>query len=135
MNNKLYPVLITVLLTMSACDNNPMEPAPEPSAPVYIIQVIDETFRVQITDSTVSAEAERLLQSGEVRNIEGPLLAGDGDINAPYPWHLNPDSITFSDATIELCDGRPSMIQDDLDYWLNTVKAFCPWGVKVIGKE
>ena len=135
MNTKISLILLAVLVTLSACDSNSMDPDPEPTASTYTIQVIDETFRVQINDSTMAAEAERMLSTGDIRNIDGPLRAGNGDFNAPYPWHLDPDSITFSDATIEVCDGRPSMIEDDLEYWLNSVKAYCPWGVKVIGKN
>ena len=134
MNHQSALFFILLMFTLSACDSNSME-EDEPTAPVYVIQVIDQTFRVQISDSTVAAEADQLLQSGEARNIDGPLRAGDGDFNAPYNWHIAPDSINFSDVTIELCDGRPSMLEEDLDYWLNTVKAYCPWGVKVVGKE
>ena len=133
MNHISHFLLISLLLTLSACDSNSMNEAPTET--VYVIQVVDETFRVQITDSTQIAEAERLLQSGESRNIDGPLRAGSGDVNAPYPWHLDPDSIQFADFTIEVCDGLPSKIEDDLDYWINTVKAYCPWGVKVVGRE
>jgi hypothetical protein len=35
---------------------------------------------------------------------------------------------------MELCDGRPSMVEADLPYWLGTVKRFCPWGAKVVGE-
>jgi len=134
MNHQSALFLILLFLTLSACDSNSME-TDEPTVPVYVIQVIDQTFRVQISDSTVAAEADQLLQSGEEKNIAGPLRTGDGDFNAPYNWHIAPDSIHFADATIEVCDGTPSMLEEDLDYWLNTVKAYCPWGVKVIGKE
>ena len=134
MNPRIFLYLLCFVFVLSACDSNSMEPD-EPTEPVFVIQVIDQTFRVQINDSTVAAEAEQLLQNGETINIDGPLRAGDGGFNAPYNWHLSPDSITFAPVTIELCDGRPSMIEEDLDYWLNSVKAYCPWGIKVIGRE
>ena len=35
---------------------------------------------------------------------------------------------------VELCDGRPSFVEDDLDYWLDTVKQYCPWGVEVAAR-
>ena len=131
-----YTPILTLLITLlllSGCDSNDVN-SDEPEAPTYIIQVTTETFRVQINDAAVAAEAEQLLLSGEAKNINGPLVAGDGTFNAPYGWHIHPDSVTFIDATIELCDGAPSFIDDDLDYWINTVKYYCPWGIKVIGK-
>ena len=33
-----------------------------------------------------------------------------------------------AEVTIELCDGRPSMVEADLGYWLRRVGSFCPWG-------
>lgn len=133
MNYKTLFLLYLYLAFLSSCDSNSMDQAPEVTT--YIIQVDEETFRVQINDTAVVAEAEQLLQSGVERNINGPLRAGDGVFNAPFSWHLDPDSVHFADTTIELCDGIPSMVEKDLDYWLNTVQVFCPWAVKVVGKD
>jgi hypothetical protein len=36
--------------------------------------------------------------------------------------------VRLADVTIELCDGLPSHIDDDLGYWVRTVKRYCPWG-------
>jgi hypothetical protein len=38
----------------------------------------------------------------------------------------------MAEMTIELCDGTPSLVEADLDYWLDTVQRFCPWGAKLI---
>jgi hypothetical protein len=35
-------------------------------------------------------------------------------------------------AAIELCDGCPQMVEDDLDYWVETVGRFCPWSTRVL---
>ncbi|MEM4471678.1 MAG: hypothetical protein QXN61_05775, partial [Zestosphaera sp.] len=40
-----------------------------------------------------------------------------------------------ADATIELCDGMPSFVESELEYWLNVVKRYCPWNTKVIAEE
>lgn len=37
--------------------------------------------------------------------------------------------------TIELCDGTPAMIDDDLETWLTSVGSFCPWSAQVIAVE
>jgi hypothetical protein len=33
----------------------------------------------------------------------------------------------MAEMTIELCDGLPSYVENDLDYWVDTVGRFCPW--------
>ena len=60
------------------------------------------------------------------------LYAGDGGFNSPWSWHLDPATIEVPDLAIEVCDGRPSMVEADLPYWLSSVKAFCPWGARVV---
>lgn len=69
--------------------------------------------------------------SGTVGVVAGRIVRGDGGFNTPWSWHLDPLSIEVPDASIELCDGRPSMVQSDLDYWVDTVHTFCPWSARV----
>jgi hypothetical protein len=64
--------------------------------------------------------------------VLGSIVEGDGGYNEPWSWHMVPSTVDTADASIELCDGRPSFIEDDLDYWLDTVGQFCPWGATVV---
>jgi hypothetical protein len=41
----------------------------------------------------------------------------------------------MAEVTIELCDGRPSMVEENLDYWVDTVRFFCPWGARLLKVE
>ena len=41
----------------------------------------------------------------------------------------------MAEVTIELCDGLPSHVEEDLDYWADTVKRFCPWHAKIVRIE
>jgi hypothetical protein len=38
----------------------------------------------------------------------------------------------MADISVEVCDGKPSMVEGDLDYWLNTIGSYCPWSSKVV---
>jgi len=38
----------------------------------------------------------------------------------------------MAEFTIELCDGMPGFVESELDYWLDTVKSYCPWSAKLI---
>ena len=33
----------------------------------------------------------------------------------------------LAEISMEVCDGLPSDVEKDLDYWVDTVKRFCPW--------
>ena len=94
-----------------------------------------QTFRVLIREPAVINEAESLIGVGPGRILSGNLRAGDGDFNAPWSWHHDPETVGFSDLTIELCDGCPQFVEDDLDYWLDVVGQYCPWSTEVVARE
>lgn len=99
---------------------------------LFKVEVSGEHFVIQVETDAQIEELEARLDSGEEGVINGQILAGDGGFNGPWGWHMVPASVHTADIAIELCDGRPSLVEDDLDYWLQTVKQFCPWGAKVV---
>ena len=78
----------------------------------------NSVVRLEITNPAGLDQAENLLRSGEAQWALGTPRRGDGGFNAPYPWHLDPASITFAEVTIEACQAAASAIADDLDYWI-----------------
>lgn len=64
--------------------------------------------------------------------VSGRLVIGNGGFNSPWSWHLDPDDVTMAEFAIELCDGTPSEVENNLPYWLFQVETFCPWSSKVI---
>ena len=52
--------------------------------------------------------------------------------NTPWAWHIDPQEVGLAEFTIELCDGTPQFVEDELGYWLNTVERFCPWTAKLM---
>lgn len=115
-----------------ACSTGPNDDA---EAVFVIAACEDQPFRVLIRDPDVIAEAEDLIGAGQQQVVTGELRRGDGGFNAPYNWHLDPETVAFADATIELCDGCPERIEDDLDYWIEDVGRFCPWTTRVVKRE
>lgn len=75
--------------------------------------------------------AQEFVIEAEGDRFRRRILRGDGGFNAPWSWHLGPLSIEVPQVSIELCDGRPSMVQADLDYWVDTVGMYCPWAARV----
>lgn len=127
---------ISVTLALAACVLACNGDASSPdAAAVYEVAVESgdgvETFRIGVDAAARIDEANRLLASGERRNVSGDLASGDGGVNGPYHWHLRPATVAFPEVTIELCDGRPGDVEQNLDYWLGTVKQYCPWGASI----
>jgi len=105
------------------------------ASPTFVIEVNTEQFRVRASNAAMQAKLRAHLASGRVGVLFGEVRQGNGGFNAPYRWHLAPETIDTPDVTMELCDGRPSDVEGDLAYWLGTVRSYCPWGAKVVREE
>ncbi len=73
--------------------------------------------------------------ASQARIPSGRVVRGGTFYNQPWNWHIDPDDIQMVELTIELCDGRPSDVEADIDYWVNTVGRYCPWGAVIIAVE
>lgn len=102
------------------------------SAKQFTIDVTGERFQVRATDSETIQQLTDNFNGRNSMHVTGKLVRGDGGFNQPWGWHLDPASVRMAYISIELCDGRPSMVQDDLEYWLGTVGTYCPWSSKVV---
>ncbi|MHB1191902.1 MAG: BP74-related protein [Longimicrobiales bacterium] len=98
----------------------------------FELEVSGERFVVHVEGASQVAALEGRMASGEEGVVNGQIQSGDGGFNAPWKWHMVPSTVHTADMAIELCDGRPSLVEADLEYWLGTVKQFCPWGAKVV---
>jgi hypothetical protein len=38
----------------------------------------------------------------------------------------------MADVTTEVCDGRPSYVEEHIDEYVTTVKRYCPWGARLV---
>ena len=129
MRGKIWAAI--ALVGIAACNDSSTAPA---APATYVIQVGTEQFKVRAEGAAVAA-LETRRQSGVTGVISGKLVRGNGGFNAPFGWHLEPASIHAPDLAIEVCDGRPSDIDQDINYWVDTVKQYCPWGAKVIARQ
>lgn len=98
-------------------------------------QVSGETFRAFVTNEDAIDDILALdagLSDASIPN--GALLRGPGSSghNRPWSWHVDSEDIVMADATIELCDGRPSLVEANLDEWVDVVGRFCPWGAELV---
>jgi hypothetical protein len=138
MNRPGFPRVGTVLALaigfsgLLACDNEATEPE---EAQTFTIEVSGEQFKVRVTDPQDILALEQRMTAAQTGVISGKLVAGDGGFNSPWSWHLDPGSVQVPDVSTEVCDGRPSFVEADLQYWLNNVVFYCPWGARVVANE
>lgn len=104
--------------------------APSASAGVLVtFQVVDQAFRIELTDPADIEIARRLLSGEEAPGIpNGIVVRGDPGVNTGYSWHIDPDSVEFADVTTEVCDGLPS----DVEAHVITSDRYCPWQAEVV---
>ena len=118
------------LALLAGCDNSPT--ARDEDRDAFLVEVVGEQFHVRATNPETVAALRARQQSGEVSVVLGEVKQGDGGFNAPWSWHLDPATVEVADAAIELCDGRPSMVQQNVGKWIAEVRVYCPWSARVV---
>ncbi|MBI3443504.1 Ig-like domain-containing protein [Candidatus Woesebacteria bacterium] len=96
----------------------------------------NEYFFVKITDTITINKAlndlygsRELIVGGTVRETSGGFNIKDLRDGSYWSWHLDPVSIVLERSFIELCDGRPSYVEERLIQWIG--RTFCPWQARV----
>lgn len=87
-----------------------------------------EDFLVRATRPSLkdSVRAELALPAAERRHVNGVLRRARPGENLGWHWAIETDGWSLAEMSIELCDGRPRMVESDLEAWLRTGR-FCPW--------
>ncbi len=88
-------------------------------------------FTTRISDEATLKRIEAAFATdGRAGIPNGRLMRGDGGFNSGHDWHMV--DVDVVDMAIELCDGTASMVDDDVDYWIDTVGQYCPWDARVV---
>jgi hypothetical protein len=133
-----FTILVTACVLAPACSDS------DPTSPELLggilatFEVSEEQFSVFVTNADAISQILALDAGTSDANIpNGKLLHGSGTAghNEPWSWHLDPEDIEMAETTIEICDGRPSLVEDDVDEWVDTVGRFCPWGAEFVSIE
>jgi hypothetical protein len=97
--------------------------------PVATFQVVDETYKIELTTPELQQHARDLLAGENVASIpNGVVVRDDAGVNAPWSWHIDPATLEFADMTIEVCDGLPSYVEDEIV----TSDRYCPWSAEIV---
>jgi hypothetical protein len=146
----LGPVAVTALALVSCvAAPTPSSPAtaslsPGQSSPtpagtdggtgmVVTLRVGDEEYRVLLTDPQEIATAQQLAAGDQdpLIPVGTVVRTDDGGVNTGYGWHIDPASFEWAELTMEVCDGRPSYVEDGT----LSGDTFCPWSAQVVSVE
>jgi hypothetical protein len=115
--------VLSMACLAAACGSSSTSPS---RGAIVTFQVADEIFRVLLLDEA-QVEAARRAQAGSPARIPNGRIVAGTDVNTGYSWHL--EDVTFAEATIELCDGRPSDVeQEGVQFGGGR---FCPWSAQI----
>lgn len=132
-------VALGAMLALAAC-GQPAAPSAEPPAQtepereVVVFEFYqashDQRFRAQTDDPAVIARARTELtkpMAERTLHINGALTRGDG-VNAPWSWSFG--AWDLAEISMEVCDGWPSDVEENLDRWME-LGSFCPWSSRI----
>ena len=125
-------LLVCFCLALSSCDS--ADPPDEEYQYFEFETTGEERFVAGTSDPAVIRAARNQLSLPEnERNlfINGKISRGT-ERNEGWSWHFVPDEWQLVEVSAEVCDGRPSFVEKDLDYWVESVGRFCPWNSNVV---
>lgn len=146
MNNikNLLFVGFLLLIALAACKKE------EPESPIcdlvpkanervfeFLHTTTGDTFLAWTSDANTIQQVEAQLalpQNQRGQHINGVILKlpENCDINQKWNWYFEPTSWTLSDLSIELCDGNPQYVEENLGEYVDNVGRYCPWGSIVL---
>jgi len=90
-----------------------------------------EVFYAWITNTAGIAEAIALWRGQSMARIPvGKLDCTNGTYNCGWSWRMIPDTISFAEVTVEVCDGRPSYVEAHCSTFGGG--SYCPWSAEFI---
>ena len=85
------------------------------TANTQVLQVVDEQLGLPENERT--------------QHINGKILRDEHScgFNGNWSWYFDPADWALADFSIELCDGNPQYVEENLDEYVRTGR-YCPWG-------
>ncbi|WP_329457918.1 BP74-related protein [Streptomyces sp. NBC_01497] len=130
---KLGTLAVAALLSLAAASTARAADTRAPFDGAAYFNLRDTTgsdFVVKLTDPARIREAREIVDKGERKYLIGRIVKQRADYNRRWDFHYNPDTVSFADQVIEVCDATIPYVEDHLDeaggpflpglYW-------CPW--------
>ena len=120
----LAALVVAAAVAPAACDDSLSGPS---QTAIVTFAVAGERFRVALTSDEQLAAARAAQAGGPARIPTGRIVAGM-QVNTGWSWHLQ--DLSFAEATIELCDGRPSDVERQGTGFGGG--RYCPWAATIV---
>lgn len=130
----IYLTTILLFALLSACSTDSDDDNARYFEFIHESDDINYTIVAKTSDPEVIAKVEQELSKPfEERNmhINGVIEQGNAGYNSDWSWHFVEDQWDLAEISAEVCDGRPSFVEENLYYWVDQVGRFCPWGSRV----
>lgn len=128
-----------LVAALGACgDSLPTPPEELDGGVLATFEVRSERFHVWTRDPETIQQLEALEEGDSGANIPNGELRrgpGPGEFNAPWSWHMDPESVEMAEVTTEVCDGTPSFVESEVDYFVDEVGRYCPWSAELVGLQ
>lgn len=132
-----YLILLLLPLFMTACGTDSNDDDTRYYEFTHESDEVDYTLIAKTSDPEVIAQVEEELSrpfDERTRHINGEIARGNDGYNGDWSWHFVENRWTLAEISTEVCDGRPSFVEEELDYWIDQVGRFCPWSSRVVGE-
>ncbi len=130
MRKLIWFLLGALVIFLSGCSSeNPATSLP-PGGQYFTVQVSSDVFVMYVVDPTAIHLAVENFQGKNSTFPSGRIEPGHGGFNWPWNWHYIPESVRMVEASIEVCDGRPSYVNDHVNDFVAV--GYCPWSAKII---
>jgi hypothetical protein len=127
-----HAALGALLLIAAACESSPTEDTGRRGTTTFIIDVTGTRFTLRASDPEAIAALRARMASRTRGVVLGRIQRGDGGFNAPWSWHIDPATVEVPDMAMELCDGQPSFVEENVGEFVDTVRYYCPWNAQVV---
>ena len=106
-----------------------LERAGQVGSVLATFDIVGERFKVWVTNPETVQQLFDLQSGKSCAHIPNGRTFGH---NIPWTWHLDPLDYQMADSAIEVCDERPSYVEANRDYFVETVGRYCPWSAQLI---
>lgn len=114
---RMLLVAAVAVLALSGCAQQ------EPTVVTFEVAG-EQTYKIELINQEQIDHVKDLMAGSEDGRIpNGKIVRDDPGVNAPWSWHIDPTTLEFADATIEVCDGLPEYVEDGT----LTSDWYCPW--------
>lgn len=135
MTLRFISLVLAVSVIIFGCDSSGGSPGDDTRYFRFVHTSDSSTYVAATTDSAALAQVEAQLQKPfeqRTKFISGPIAHGDGGHNDGYPWHFVEGEWQLTQVAVEVCDGHPTYVSQNVDYFVEEVGRYCPWSSRVL---